>query len=60
MQNDLRVRLRSRLDRDIRQGLKQLAEQRPKKKLEQGELSDLIRDGIRLKLKEKGVIPKNT
>lgn len=57
MQNDLRVRLRSRLDRDIRQGLKQLEEQRPDKKLEQGELSDLIRDGIRLKLREKGVIP---
>lgn len=51
MQNDnLKVRLRHRLDRDIKQGIEQLGP------LEQGELSDLIRDGMRLKLKEKGVI----
>ncbi|MCO1599794.1 hypothetical protein [Desulfosporosinus nitroreducens] len=58
MQNDnLKVRLRNRLDRDIKHGLQILEEQRPNKQLEQGELSDLIRDGMRLKLREKGVIP---
>lgn len=50
MQNDLRVRLRVRQDRDIKQGIELLGP------LELGELSDLIRDGVRLKLKEKGVL----
>lgn len=47
---DLRARLRKRQDRDIRQGLKRLG------LLEQGELSDLIRDGVRKVLVEKGVL----
>lgn len=53
MQNDLRVRLRVRQDRDIKQGIERLGP------LELGELSDLIRDGMRLKLIEKGVIPND-
>lgn len=51
MNDNLKVRLRHRLDCDIKQGIERL------KPLEQGELSDLIRDGMRLKLIEKGVIP---
>jgi hypothetical protein len=51
MNNSLRARLRLRQDRDIRQGLERLGP------LEQGELSDLIRDGFRLILKMKGVLP---
>ncbi|GAB6171972.1 hypothetical protein JCM15765_14500 [Paradesulfitobacterium aromaticivorans] len=46
---DLRARLRKRQDRDIRQALRRLGQ------LEQGELSDLIRDGVRHELIKKGV-----
>ena len=47
---DLRARLRKRQDRDIRQALKRLGQ------LEQGELSDLIRDGVRHELLIRGVL----
>ncbi|MHB8124620.1 MAG: hypothetical protein ACYDEJ_03085 [Desulfitobacteriaceae bacterium] len=57
MSNDLRARLRHRQDRDIKRGLQLLEEQCPNKQLEQGELSDLIRDGVRLILLQKGVLP---
>lgn len=48
----LRARLRPR-DKDIKQAIELLD-------LEQGELSDLIRDGMRLKLAEKGVLGNAT
>lgn len=48
---DLRARLRKRKDRDIRQALKCMGQ------LEQGELSDLIRDGVRHELIKRGVLP---
>jgi len=51
MQRDLRVRLRNFLDKDIKQGIEKLGP------LEQGELSELIRLGMRKVLQEKGVIP---
>lgn len=47
---ELRTRLRNVEDQDIRQAMKTLG------KLSQGELSNLIRDGMRLKLKERGVL----
>ena len=50
MQNDLRVRLRNFLDKDIKQGIEKLGP------LEQGELSELIRLGMRKVLQEKGAI----
>jgi len=50
MNDNLKVRLRHRLDRDIKQGIEWL------KPLEQGELSELIRDGMRLVLKERGIL----
>lgn len=47
---DLRARLRKREDQDIRRGLKRLGQ------LEQGQLSDLIRNGVRQELIKRGVI----
>lgn len=48
--NKLRARLRKNEDRDIKEGLCRLG------KLEQGELSDMIRNGIRHELQKKGVL----
>ena len=45
----LRARLRKR-DKDIRRAVSKL-------KLEEGEMADMVRDGFRKVLKEKGVIP---
>jgi len=50
LQSDLRVRLRNYLDKDIKAGIEQLGP------LEQGELSELIRNGMRLALKERGIV----
>ena len=50
---DLRARLRKRQDRDIRQAFRRLGQ------LEQGELSDLIRNGVRQELIKKGVLPND-
>ncbi|MDI6916126.1 MAG: hypothetical protein QMC95_18295 [Desulfitobacteriaceae bacterium] len=47
----MRARLLKRQDRDIRQSLKRLGQ------LEQGELSDMIRDGLRHELSRRGVLP---
>lgn len=46
----LRARLRKNEDKDIVEGLCRLG------KLAQGELSDMIRNGIRHELKKKGVL----
>lgn len=50
--DSLRVRLRHYLDRDIKQGIESLGP------LEQGELSELIRTGMRLALKERSLNEK--
>ena len=47
---DLRARIRRCEDKDIQQGLKRLGQ------LNQGELSDLIRSGVRHELIKRGVI----
>ncbi len=46
---DLHARLRKRKDRDIKQAIKRL-------NMEEIELSDLVRDGLRIKLTELGVL----
>lgn len=45
----IRARLRKRRDRDIRRAVSHL-------ELEEGELSDLVREGFRKVLKERGVM----
>ena len=50
--NELRARLRKD-DSDIKQGLVRLGN------IPLNEMSEMIRDGMRLKLKEKGVLPIN-
>lgn len=57
MGETLQARLRRRLDRDIRQGLKRL--EREQGGLEQGDISDLVRDGVRKVLVEKGMLPND-
>lgn len=49
--NELRARLRKDDDHDIKLGLRQLG------RLELNELSNMIRDGMRRVLQEKGVLP---
>lgn len=52
--SDLHARLRKRKDRDIKQAMKHL-------NMEEVELSDLVRDGFRLKLAELGLMePRKT
>lgn|GEM_PF-5711488 len=50
---DLRARLRKRRDRDIQQAVKRL---RQDNLIEEGELSDWVRDGFRKVLIEKGAL----
>jgi len=52
MDNVLMARIRKR-DKDIRQAIRSL-------NLEEGEMADMIRDGFRLKLKERGAMPITT
>lgn len=47
---ELSARIRKRQDRDIKRGLQRLGY------LDQGELSDLVRNGFRMVLKKKGVL----
>lgn len=50
---DLHARIRRRVDRDIQQAVRKL---RLNNLIEEGELSDWVRDGFRLKLIERGVL----